>query len=86
MFSPGIYCGFESLTPELQSSELEGDQAVSDLDEVHKGVEVVRGEDEAVAGAVVAPATQHQITAQRVLERTCQILIEDGVQVVVITT
>lgn len=53
---------------------------------MHKGVEVVRGEDEAVAGAVVAPAAQHQVATQGVLERARQVLIEDGVQVVVIAT
>lgn len=49
------------LTPELKATQLEGDEAIADLDEVHQGVEVVRGQDKAVAGAVVAPAAQHQV-------------------------
>lgn len=74
------------LTSELQASELEGDQAIANLDEVNKGVEVVRGQDEAVPRAVVPPAAQHQVTTQRVLQRARQILIEDGVQVVVVAS
>jgi len=72
-------------TSELQAAELEGDQAVSDLDEVHQGVEVVGGQDEAVAGAAVPPAAQQEVPTQRVLQGACQVLVEDGVQVVVVT-
>lgn len=73
------------LTPELKATQLEGDEAIANLDEVHQGVEVVRGQDEAVAGAVVAPAAQHQVPTQRVLQRARQVLIEDGVEVVVVS-
>ena len=72
-------------TSELQAAELEGDQAVADLDEVHQGVEVVGGQDEAVPGAAVPPAAQQEVPAQRVLQRARQVLVEDGVQVVVVT-
>lgn len=56
------------LTPELKATQLEGDKAIADLNEVHQGVEVVRGQDEAVTGAVVAPAAQHQVPTQCVLQ------------------
>lgn len=56
------------LTPELQPPQLEGDQAVADLDNVHQGVEVVGGQDEAVSCGVVSPAAQQQITTQAVLQ------------------
>lgn len=75
----------KSLTSELQAPQLEGDQAVADLDEVHQGVEVVGGQDEAVPGAVVAPSAQHEVAAERVLQRARQVLVKDGVQVAVIT-
>lgn len=70
---------FSPLTSELQSSELEGDEAIADLDEVNESIEVIRRQDKAVSGAVVSPAAQLQISTQRVLERTRQMLIEDGV-------
>lgn len=73
------------LTPELKATQLEGDKAIADLDEVHQGVEVVGGQDEAVARAIVAPAAQHQVPTQRVLQRACQVLVEDGVEVVVVS-
>lgn len=57
------------LTSELQTPELEGDQAVANLDNVHQCVEVVWGEDEAVACGVVAPAAEEQVPTQAVLQR-----------------
>lgn len=72
------------LTPELQAAQLEGDQAVADLDDVHQRVEVVGGQDEAVARAVVAPAAQQEVPTQAVLQRARQVLVEDGVQVVIV--
>lgn len=73
------------LTPELKATQLEGDEAIANLDEVHQGVEVVGSQDEAVARPVVAPAAQHQVPTQRVLQRASQVLIENGVEVVVIS-
>jgi len=74
------------LTSELQPPQLEGDQAVANLHDVHQSVEVVGGEDEAVARGVVAPAAEQQVSTQAVLQRARQVLVEDGVQVVVIGT
>lgn len=74
------------LTPELQASELESDQAVADLNDVHKSIEVVRGQDEAVSSAVVSPAAQQKVATQWVLQRARQMLVEDRVQVVIIST
>lgn len=59
------------LTPELKATQLEGDEAVANLDEVHQGIEVVGGQDKAVPGAIVAPAAQHQVPTQRMLQRAC---------------
>lgn len=67
------------LTLELQPAELEGDEPVADLDQVHEGVEVVRGQNEAVAGAVVAPTAQREVPAQGGLEGPGHVLVEDGV-------
>lgn len=74
----------DHLTSELQPTQLEGDQAVANLDEVHKSVQVVGGQDEAVAGAEVAPAAEQQVSAQTVLQRAGQVFVEDGVQIVVV--
>ena len=72
------------LTSELQPSELKGDEAVADLDEVHQGVQVVGGQDEAVPGAEVAPSAQQEVSTQAVLQGAGKVLVEDGVQVVVV--
>lgn len=72
------------LTSELQTPQLEGDQAVANLDDVDQGVEVVRGQDEAVPRGVVAPAAQQQVSTQAVLQRARQVLVEDRVQIVVV--
>lgn len=74
------------LTPELEPPELEGDQAVTHLDHVYEGVEVVGGHDEAVSLLYVTPAPQHQVPTQTVLKGTSQVLVEYRVQVVVVGT
>lgn len=73
------------LTPELETPQLEGDEAVANLDKVYESIEVIGGQDEAVACAIVSPAAQQQISAQGVLQRSCQVLIEDWVQIVIVT-
>lgn len=55
------------LTPELKATQLEGDEAIANFDEVDQGVEVVGGQDKAVTRAIVAPAAQHQVPTQCVL-------------------
>lgn len=65
------------LTSELQAPELEGDQAVANLNDVHQSVKVVGGEDEAVACVVVSPAPEQQVSTQAVLQRACQVLVEN---------
>ncbi len=42
----------------------ESDKAVPDLNDVYESVEVVRGQDKAVSGAVVSPAAQQKIPTQ----------------------
>lgn len=74
------------LTSELQASKLESDEAVADLNDVYESIEVVGGQDEAVSSAVVSPATQQKVPTQRVLQRARQMLVEDRVQVVIIST
>lgn len=73
--------GHFKLTPtsELQAPQLKGDQAVSDFNDVHQSVEVVGGQDEAVARAVVPPASQQQVSTQTVLQGARQVLIENRV-------
>lgn len=72
------------LTSELQPSELKGDQPIADLDQVHQCVQVIRGQDEAVPGAEVAPSAQEEVPAQAVLQGTGKVFVKDGVQIVVI--
>lgn len=72
-------------TSELQSSKLKGDETVPNLDQVDEGIEVIRSQNEAVTGAVVAPTAKHQVSTERLLQGPCQVLIEDGVEIVVIT-
>lgn len=72
------------LTSELQPSELKGDQAVADLDKMHQSVQVVGGQDEAVPRAEVAPSAQEEVSTQAVLQGAGKVLVEDGVQIVVI--
>lgn len=74
------------LTPELQASELERDEAVADLNDVYESIEVVWGQDETVSRAVVSPAAQQKVPAQGVLQGARQVFIEDRVQVIVIST
>jgi len=74
----------DHLTSELQPSELKGDQTVADLDEMHQSVQVVGGQDEAVPRAEVAPSAQQEVSTQAVLQRAGKVLIEDGVQIVII--
>lgn len=51
---------------------------------MHQSVEVVGGEDEAVACGVVAPAAEQQVPTQAVLQRARQVLVENGVQIIVV--
>lgn len=57
------------LTSKFQTPQLESDQAVANLDDVHQCIEVVWGQDEAVACGVVAPAAEQQVSTQAVLQR-----------------
>ena len=67
-------------------THLKGTEAIAELDDVHETVEVVRGEDEAVALLDGAPAAQHEVACQAVLEGPCEMLVEDGVEIVVVST
>ena len=67
-------------------THLKGTEAVAELDDVHETVEVVRGEDEAVALLDGAPAAQHEVACQAVLEGPCEMLVEDGVEIVVVSS
>lgn len=51
-------------TSELQTPQLESHQPIADLDEVDQGIEVVRSQNEAVSGAVVAPSAQHEVATK----------------------
>lgn len=53
---------------------------------MHQSVEVVWSEDEAVACAVVAPAPKQQVSTQAVLQGARQVLVENRVQIVVVST
>lgn len=74
------------LTSELQPSQLKGDQAVTNLYQVNQSVQVVGGQNETIPGAEVAPAAQEEVSTQAMLQRASEMLIEDGIQIVVIRT
>ena len=73
-------------TSKLQPSQLEGNEAVANLNDMDKSVEVVRGHNETVALSVAPPSTQQQVPTQRVLQWASQVLIKYGIKVVVIST
>lgn len=72
------------LTSELQPSKLKGNKAVTNFYEVHQRVQVVRSQNETVPGAEVSPAAQEEVSTKAVLQGAGQVLIEDGVQIVVV--
>ena len=61
-------------------------ETVAELDDVDETVEIVRGEDEAVALLDGAPPAQHQVAGQAVLQGASEMLVEDGVEIVVVST
>ena len=65
---------------------MKGTEAVAELNDVDETVEVVRGEDEAVALLDGAPPAQHQIAGQAVLQGASEMLVENGVEIVVVST
>ena len=65
---------------------LESTEAVAEFDDVNETVEIVRGQDEAVALLDGAPPAQHQIAGQAVLQGAGEMLVEDGVEIVVVST
>lgn len=72
------------LTSELQASKLKGDEAVANLYKVHQSIQIVWGQNEAVTSAEVSPAAQEEVSTQAVLQGASKVLVEDGVQIVVI--
>ena len=65
---------------------LESTEAVAEFDDVNETVEIVRGQDEAVALLDGAPPAQHQIAGQAVLQGASEMLVEDGVEIVVVSS
>ena len=65
---------------------LESTEAVAEFDDVNETVEIVRGQDEAVALLDGAPPAQHQVAGQAVLQGASEMLVEDGVEIVVVST
>ena len=43
------------LTSELQATELKGDKAIAKLNDVHEGIESVRGENEEISRSDLPP-------------------------------
>lgn len=74
----------ETLTSEFQSSKLKGDKAIADFNQVNESIEVIRSQNKAIARAVVAPPAEDEVSTERLLERPCQVLIKDGIEVVAI--
>lgn len=68
----------------LQAAQLKRHEAVAQLDHVDETVEIVGGQEKAVALLDGAPAAEGQIAVEAVLKRAGQLLVEDGVEVVVV--
>lgn len=71
---------------EFQTTDLEGHKAVADLDDVDEAVQVVTGQDEKVPVRHVTPFAQSDVTTETLLEGMRQVLVEDGVEVIVVIT
>ena len=65
---------------------LESTEAVAEFDDVNETVEIVRGQDEAVALLHGAPPAQHEVPSEAVLQGPGEVLVEDGVEIVVVST
>ena len=65
---------------------LESTEAVAEFDDVNETVEIVGGQDEAVALLDGAPPAQHQVAGQAVLQGASEMLVENGVEIVVVST
>ena len=63
---------------------MKGDEAIADFNQVNESIEVIRSQNKAIARAVVAPPAEDEVSTERLLERPCQVLIKDGIEVVAI--
>ena len=70
----------------LDSTYLESTEAVAELNDVYETVEIVGSQDEAVALLDGAPSAEHEVPRQAVLQRASEVLVEDGVEIVVVST
>lgn len=75
----------KTITSKLETPQLESNKAVAHLNDMHKCIEIIRCNDETVALQHAAPAAKQQVTTQTVLQRTCQVLVEYRVEVVVVS-
>ena len=64
---------------------LESAKSIPQLNDVDQAVEVVGCEDEAVALLHGAPPAQHQVPGEAVLQGPGEVLVEDGVEVIVVS-
>ena len=69
-----------------RSTYLECTETVAELDDMDETVEVVRGEDEAVSLLDLSPPPKHQVPSQAVLQGPGQVLVEDGIEIVVVSS
>lgn len=76
--------GKASLTSEFQSSKLKGDKTIADFNQVHKSIEIIWSQNKAIAGAVVTPSPKDQVSTEGLLQGPCQVLVKNGIEVVVI--
>jgi len=63
---------------------LKGDKAIADFNQVNESIEVIRSQNKAITRAVVAPPAKDEVSTEGLLERPCQVLIKDGIEVVAI--
>lgn len=75
-----------ALTSEFKPSKLKRDESIAEFDDVDESVKIVGRHDEAVSLEGVTPSTHLQIPTKAALQRSCQMFVEDGIQVVVVST
>ena len=70
---------------EFETAKLERHHSVANLDDVNKAVQVEAGKNKTVASLhACSPSAHSQVACQTLLQRSSQVLIEDGVQVTVV--
>ena len=86
-FTDGLHFSLLAIgSPKFEAAHLKRHEAVGKLDHMDETVQVVRGQDKTVPLADHSPAAEHYVTAEAGLQRSGQVLVKDGVEVVVVSS